>query len=152
MQGDDEDAAADEKDEGHSDDEEALSQGTVSLLNISNSNNEEAHKAAVHDKACKSDVQVAAWQDEQICQGNEAIAHCDKQVHNYVDIGRPRKAPDKIGPPLTYMEEHRVFKPLDTIANPLGLCRFYRMDPKKSNVRARATFTLDPLAHRNQHA
>ena len=37
VQGDDEDAATDEEDEGHSDDEEALSQGTVSLLNISNS-------------------------------------------------------------------------------------------------------------------
>ena len=27
-----------------------------------------------------------------------------------------------------------MFKPLDTIANPLGLCRFYRTDLKKSNV------------------
>ena len=32
------------------------------------------------------------------------------------------------------MEELGVFKPLDTIANPLGLCRFYRTDPQKSNV------------------
>ena len=62
VQGDDEDAAGDEEDEGHSDDEEALSQGTVSLLDISNSDNEEARKAtAAHEKACKSDVQFAAW-------------------------------------------------------------------------------------------
>ena len=27
-----------------------------------------------------------------------------------------------------------MFKPLDTIANPLGLCRFYWTDPQKSNV------------------
>ena len=32
------------------------------------------------------------------------------------------------------MEEQGVFKPLDTIVNPLGLCRFYRTDPQKSNV------------------
>ena len=60
VQGDDEDAAADEEDEGHSDDEETLSQGTVSLLHISNSDNEEAHKATAHKKACKSDVQFTA--------------------------------------------------------------------------------------------
>ena len=51
-----------------------------------------------------------------------------------MDIDRPSKAPDKIGPPLTYMEERGVFKPLYTIANTLGLCRFYQTDPKKSNV------------------
>ena len=61
VQGDDEDAAGNEEDEGHSDDEEALSQGTMSLLDISNSDNEEAHKAAVHEKVCKSDVQFTAW-------------------------------------------------------------------------------------------
>ena len=39
-----------------------------------------------------------------------------------------------MGPPLTYMEECGVFKPLETIDNPIGLCRFYRMSSKKSNV------------------
>ena len=29
---------------------------------------------------------------------------------------------------------HGVFKPLETIDNPIGLCRFYRMSSKKSNV------------------
>ena len=29
---------------------------------------------------------------------------------------------------------HGMFKPLDNIVNPLGLCRFYRTDPQKSNV------------------
>ena len=61
VQGDDENAAADEEDEGPSDDEEVLSQGTVLLLDISSSNNEEACKAAACKKACKSDVQFAAW-------------------------------------------------------------------------------------------
>ena len=84
-------------------------------------------------KVCKSDVQFTAWQDKQIHQENEAIAQRDKQVHDYVDTGRTSKAPDKIGPLFTYMEECGVFKPLDTIVNPLGLCRFYWTDLKKSN-------------------
>ena len=32
------------------------------------------------------------------------------------------------------MEEHGVFEPLDTIANPLGLWQFYCTDPQHSNV------------------
>ena len=42
---------------GHSEDEEALSQGTVSLLNISISDNEDTHKATVCEAVCKSDIQ-----------------------------------------------------------------------------------------------
>ena len=53
---------------------------------------------------------------------------------DHIDIGKHCKAPDKIGPPLTYMEECRVFKPAEAINNPMGLCRFYRMGSKKSNV------------------
>ena len=39
LQGDDDTAAGGEEDAGHSKNEEALSQGTVSLLDISTSNN-----------------------------------------------------------------------------------------------------------------
>ena len=53
MQEDDENAAVDEEDKGTSDDEEAQSQGAVSLLDISNSDNEEAHKAAACEKVAK---------------------------------------------------------------------------------------------------
>ena len=115
-------------------DEEAQSQGTVSLLDISTSDNKEVRKSTVHESACKSNVQYGNWWNEQVCQGNEGIAKCDKQVNDYMDGCRPSKAPDKIGPPLFYMEEHWVFIPLDSIANPLGLCRFYQTDPQKSNV------------------
>ena len=75
---DDEDAAADKEDKGPLDDEEALLQWMVSLLDIFSSDTEEAHKAAACQKVCKSDVQFAAWQDEQIRQGNEAMSWCDK--------------------------------------------------------------------------
>ena len=60
--GEDEEAPADaEEEEDGSDDEGTLSQGMVTLLNITNSDNEETCKAAAHEKACKSDVQYAAW-------------------------------------------------------------------------------------------
>ena len=58
FQGNDEDTAVDgEKDAGHSEDEEALLQGTVSLLDISTSNHEDARKATASEAVCKSDVQ-----------------------------------------------------------------------------------------------
>ena len=66
--------------------------------------------------------------------GKEGVAQCNKQVNDYADGGRPNKAPDKTGSPFSYMEERGVFKPLDTIVNPLGLCRFYETDPQKSNI------------------
>ena len=74
LQEDDEDTTVGGEDAGHSEDEEALSQGTVSLLNISTSDNEEACKAAACETVHKSDVQYGNWQDEQICQGKEGIA------------------------------------------------------------------------------
>ena len=64
----------------------------------------------------------------------EGIAQYDKGVNDCANGGRPCKALDKIGPPFSYMEEHGVFKPLDTIANLLGLSRFYRTDPQQSNI------------------
>ena len=82
----------------------------------------------------KSNIQYGIWWDEQIHWGNEGIAQHDKQVNDYTNGGRPSKAPDKIGPLFSYMEERGVFKPLDTIVNPLGLCRFYQTNPQKSNI------------------
>ena len=67
-------------------------------------------------------------------RGKEGIAKRNKGDNDYANGGKPCKAPDKIGPPVPYMEEHGVFKPLDTIANPMGLCHFYRTEPSYSNV------------------
>ena len=51
--GEGEEAPADaEEEEDDSDDKETLLQGTVSLLDISNSDNEETRKAAACEKAC----------------------------------------------------------------------------------------------------
>ena len=40
------------------------------------------------------------------------------------------------------MKECGVFKPTESINNPMGLCQFYRMSPEKSNV-----LTGPKLAH-----
>ena len=110
LQGDDEDTTVGgEEDAGHSEDEEALSQGTVSLLNISTSDNEDAHKATMHEAACKSDVQYGNWWDEQICQGKEGIAQHDKGFNDYAYGGSPCKAPDKIVSPFSRVLHGRVF-------------------------------------------
>ena len=53
---------------------------------------------------------------------------------DHADIDKCCEAPDKIGPPLTYMEEHGLFKSAEAINNPMGLCWFYQTSPKKSNV------------------
>ena len=47
------------------------------------------------------------------------------------------------------MEEHRAFKPLDTMANPLGLCQFYCTDPET----AKSVPAPKPLAttHKVKH-
>ena len=74
LQGDDEDTTAGgEEDAGHLEDRDALSQGTVSLLNISTSDNEDTHKATVQEAACMSDVQYGNWWDEKIHQGSKAL-------------------------------------------------------------------------------
>ena len=130
VKGDDDDTATvGEDDAPYSDDEEALSQGTVSLPDIPASDDEDTRKALVCEAACKSDVQYGNWQDEQIRQGNEGIAQWDKGINDYADIGKSCKAPDKTSPPLAYMEECRAFKLLDSMANLLGLCQFYHTDP-----------------------
>ena len=130
MHGDDDNTAAAEEDAPHSDDEANLSQGTVSLSDISVSDGKDARKAIACEAAWRSDVKYSNWQHEQIHQGNEDISQWDKVTYDYAGVGKPCKALDKICPPLTYMEEHGMFKPLDTMANPLGLCRFYHADPE----------------------
>ena len=50
-------------------------------------------------------------------------------VNDYADGKRKPKNPDFFGPPVSYMEERGVFKPLPSTMNPLGLCHFYPADP-----------------------
>ena len=50
-------------------------------------------------------------------------------VNDYADGKRKPKNPNFFGPPVSYMEERGVFKPLPSTTNPLGLCHFYPVDP-----------------------
>ena len=61
VQDDEEDTAAGGEEADHSKDEEAQSQGMVSLLNISTSDNEETRKAIAHKSACKSNTAYGDW-------------------------------------------------------------------------------------------
>ena len=62
------------------------------------------------------------------------IGQCDLTMCDHPLAGKCCEAPDQVGPPLSYIEECRVFKPVESINNPMGLCQFYRTSPEKSNV------------------
>ena len=71
---DDDTAAAGEEDAPHSDSEANLSQCTLSLPDISASDDEDVCKAIACEAMWKSDVQYGNWWDVQICQGNDDIS------------------------------------------------------------------------------
>lgn len=112
-----------------SDNKANLSEGTLSLLYISRTDDEDTQKATACKAMQKSDTQYGAWQDKLMHQGRDNIAPWDKMSHDYAEVRKPSKAPNSIGPPLTYMEVFRAFKPLTTTSNPLGMCQFYCADP-----------------------
>ena len=106
----------------------------ISLSCFSKSDTVEVHVAAVREKVHQSDVLYAAWLDDQIHKGNDEVKRRDSSVHDHPILGKRCEAPDVIGPPISYMEERRIFKPAESINNPKGLCRFYHTSPGKSNV------------------
>ena len=106
----------------------------ISLSGFSKSDTEEVRVAAVHEKARRSDVLYAAWLDDQIHKGNDEVKRRDSSVHDHPLFGKRCEAPDHVGPPISYMEERRVFKPAESINNPRGLCQFYHTSPGKANV------------------
>ena len=107
---------------------------TLSLLDISNSDTEEVHTAAARRKMSQSDALYATWWDLQILQGNYEIGQHDQRVCDHPLAGKCCEAPNQVGPPISYMEEHGVFKPAESINNPMGLCQFYWTSPEKSDV------------------
>ena len=90
--------------------------------------------AIAHEKACQGDALYATWCDSEICKGNDEIKQCDSRVCNHPQFGKHCEAPDQVGPPISYMEELGVFKPVMSPNNPMGLCQFYRTSPEKANV------------------
>ena len=125
-------ASEGEHDISYSTDEADVSQGSIPLLDISATDDEETCKHKVHELARKSDTAFAAWKEKQISEGIKGIEEQDQMVNDYTDGKRKPKNPDTLGPPVSYMEECGVFQPLASTTNTLGLCRFYRMDPNVS--------------------
>ena len=109
-----------------------VSQGSMSLLDISTTDDEDTCKHKVRELACKNDTNFAAWRDKLIRDWVTGIQEWDKTVHDYADPAKKKpKNPDMIGPPVSYMKECRVFQPLPSMTNPLGL-------PEESKDRQRA--------------
>ena len=128
-------------------DEADVSQGSMSLPDISTADDEDSRKHKVHEHACKSDTDFMAWRDKLICEGTTGIQEQDSTVNDYADAGkRSPKNPDTIGPPISYMKECGVFQPLPSTMNPLGLCHFYPVDPSSLSTLP----PLKPLAN-NDH-
>ena len=108
-----------------------MSQGSMSLLDISVSDDEETRK----HKACMSllvrvTLTSRHGKTNSSVMGRWVCKNRDNVVNDYADGGKRKpKNHNFFGPPFTYMEEHGVFKPLPSTTNPLGLCHFYPMDP-----------------------
>ena len=104
-------------------------QGSMSLLDISTTDDKDTCKCKAHKLALKNDTDFAAWRDKLIHNGVVGIQEWYKTVHDYADTGKKKpKNPDMIGPPISYMKECGVFQPLLSTTNPLGLCCFYLTD------------------------
>ena len=122
-------ASEGEHDISYSTDEADVSQGSIPLLDISASDDDETRKRKACELACRSDTAFTTWKEKQISDGVKGIEERDQMVNDYTDGKRKPKNPDPLGPPISYMEERGVFQPLASTTNTLGLCRFYRTDP-----------------------
>ena len=94
----------------------------ISLSCFSESDTVEFRVAAVRKKAHQSDVLYATWLDDQIHTGHDEVKRRDSTVHDHPIPGKRCKAPDIVGPPISYMEKLRMFKPVEFVHNPKGLC------------------------------
>ena len=122
-------ASEGEHDASYSTDEADVSQGSIPLLDISASDDDETRKCKVRDYARKSDTAYATWKEKQTSDGVEGIEERDQMVNDYTDGKKRPKNPDPLGPPVSYMEDRGVFQPLTSPTNIFGLCCFYRADP-----------------------
>ena len=125
-----------------------VSQGSMSLLDISTTDDEDTCKCKACELTCKNDTIFAAWRPKLIRNGVAGMQEWDKTVHDYADPGKKKvKNPDTIGPPISYMKECGVFQPLPSTTNPLGLCCFYPTDPSSLStlVPPKAATTVEHL-------
>ena len=116
-------------DASYSTDEVDVSQGSIPLLDIPASDDDETRKRKARDYARRSDMAYAAWKEKQTSDGVKGIEEQDQTVNDYTDGKKRPKNPDPLGPPVSYMEDHGVFQPLTSPTNTFGLCCFYCVDP-----------------------
>ena len=109
-----------------------MSQGSIPLLDISASDDDETRKRKACEYARRSDTAYATWKEKQTSDGVKGIEERAQIVNDYTDGKRKPKNPDPLGPPVSYMEDRGVFQPLTSPTNTFGLCHFYRVDPNVS--------------------
>ena len=77
-----------------------ISQGSMSLLDISAADDEDTCKCKACELAHKSDTDFVAWRDKLIHDWMTGIQEHDSTVNDYADAGKRRpKNPDTIAPP-----------------------------------------------------
>ena len=76
-----------------------MSQGSMSLLDISISDDEDTHKCKVHELARKSDTDFEVWKHKLISNRMTGLKERDNMVNDYADGGKRKpKNPDFFGP------------------------------------------------------
>ena len=83
----------------YSTDEVDVSQGSIPLLDISASDDDETRKRKACELARRSDTAFATWKEKQISDGVKGIEEWNQMVNDYTDGKRKPKNPDPLGPP-----------------------------------------------------
>ena len=92
-------ASGGEHDVSYSTDEADVSQGSIPLLDISATDDEETRKCKVREVVRRSDTDFAAWKEREVNKGMKGIEERDKMVNDYMDGKRKPKNPDTLAPP-----------------------------------------------------
>ena len=77
-----------------------MSQGSIPLLDISASDDDETRKCKARDYARRSDTAYAVWKEKQTSDGVKGIEEPDQTVNDYTDGKKRPKNPDPLGPPF----------------------------------------------------
>ena len=94
----DEASGDDDDDASYSDNEADVFQGSMSLLDISVSDDEDTRKCKVCELARKSDTDFMAWKDKLISDRVTGLQEWDNVVNDYVGSRKRRpKNPDSFG-------------------------------------------------------
>ena len=107
----------------------------VSLLNILNSDNEEAQKAAVCETVhVRVMFSMVPGRMNKSIRGMKALPSTTSRSMTMLIVVDLARLQTRLAPLFPTWKSTGCSNSLDTIANPLGLCRFYWTDPQKSNV------------------